>query len=82
MRRGQGQQDSCTRACSKIFVTNEKIQVGVNINAMRVRTKRLGYRGESRSFMAIPYKKDRALCSPTSALEKERMLSEELRNPD
>jgi len=33
--------------------------------------------------MAIPYKKDKALCSPTSALEfgKGRMLSEELRNP-
>jgi len=33
--------------------------------------------------IAIPYKKDKALCSPTSALEfgRERMLSEELRNP-
>ena len=30
---------------------------------------------------AIPYKKDKALCSPTSALEKKRMLSEELRSP-
>jgi hypothetical protein len=25
--------------------------------------------------MAMPYKKDNALCSPTSALEKKRMLS-------
>ena len=32
-------------------------------------------------IMAMPYEKDNALCSPTSALEKKRMLSEELRNP-
>jgi len=35
-------------------------------------------------IMAMPYKKDNTLCSPTSALEKKRMLSrlgEELRNP-
>jgi hypothetical protein len=36
------------------------------------------------NIMAKPYKKDNALCSPTSALKKKRMLShlgEELRNP-
>jgi hypothetical protein len=36
------------------------------------------------NIMAMPYKKDNALCSPTSALEKKWMLSrlgEELRNP-
>ena len=55
----------------------KKIRVGVN--EMRVRTKRLGCRGVK--IMAIPYKKDKALCSPTSALEKKRMLSKELRNP-
>jgi len=27
-------------------------------------------------IMAIPYKKDKALCSPTSALEKKRMNAE------
>ena len=42
----------------------EKIRVGVT--AIGVRTKCLGYRGES--IMAIP---DKALCSPTSALEIE-----------
>jgi hypothetical protein len=32
--------------------------------------------------MAMPYKKDNALCSPTSAWEKKQILSEELRNQD
>jgi hypothetical protein len=34
-------------------------------------------------ILTMPYKKDNTLCSPTSALEKERMLSrlgEKLRN--
>ena len=31
-------------------------------------------------IMAIPYKKGKAMCSPTSALLNERMLSEGLRN--
>jgi hypothetical protein len=55
---------------SKIFVMDVKIRVGVN--AM------LGYRGVK--IMAPPYKEDKILCSPTSALEKEQMLSKELRN--
>jgi hypothetical protein len=28
-------------------------------------------------IMAIPYEKDKALCSPTSALEKKQMASKE-----
>ena len=47
----------------------EKIRDGVT--AISVRTNRLGYRGES--IMAIP---DKALCSPTSALEIEGKNSE------
>jgi hypothetical protein len=44
--------------------------------------KRLGCRGESTGkIMAIPCKKNKALCSPTSALEKKRMRSGEPRNP-
>jgi hypothetical protein len=55
---------------SKIFVMDEKIGVGAN--------SVFGYRGVK--TMAIPYEVDKVLCSPTSALEKERMLSEELMN--
>ena len=32
--------------------------------------------------MTMPYKEDKALCSPTSALEKKRMLSEVLTDSD
>ena len=52
----------------------------MGVNAMSGRTKRLGYRGVR--IMATPYRKDKALCSPTGALEKKRMLSEELILPD
>jgi hypothetical protein len=46
----------------------KKIRVGVS--AMGVRTKCRGCRAESsRSCMAMPYKKDNTLCSPTSALK-------------
>jgi len=56
----------------------KKIRVGVNAMSMRMRRLRLGCRGVK--IMAVPYKKDEALCSPTSALKKKRMVSEELRN--
>jgi len=57
------------------------IKIRVAANAMSVRTKRLGCGGVK--IMAIPYKKDKGLCSPTSALEKKRINveREELRNP-
>ena len=73
MRQGQGQRDSCKSACSKII---KKIRVGVN--AMRVRTKRLGYRGESRQD-DVQERQGSVLTN--QCLGKERMLSEELKNP-
>ena len=48
--------------------------------SVRTNLERLGCRGGAK-IMAMPYEKDNALCSPTSALEKKRMLCEELRNP-
>ena len=53
----------------------EKIRVGVN--AMSMRTRRLGCRGVKSQDHDRALQ---ALCSPTSALEKKRMVSEELRN--
>jgi len=53
----------------------KKIQVGVNIDTMKVRTKRLGYRR-----VKIASEKGKALLT-NQCLGKERMLSEELRNP-
>jgi hypothetical protein len=49
----------------------------VGVNAVKVRTKN-GLQGE----VKMMYKKDKGLCSPTSALQKKQMRSEELRNPD
>ena len=52
-----------------MFVINKKDPSGpVGVSAS-MRMKRVGYRGAEISIMAIPDKKDKALCSPTSALE-------------
>jgi len=55
----------------------KKIRVGVN----EMRVRRNVWAAGGVKIMAIPYEKDKALCSPTSAFEKKRMLSKELRNP-
>jgi len=51
---------------------NEKDPSGRECNECANETS--GLQGGVR-IMAIPYKKDKALCSPTSALEKEQMLT-------
>jgi hypothetical protein len=54
--------------------------LGVGVDAMSANEKS-GLQGGVK-IMAMPYTKDNALCSPTSALEKKQMghLGEELRN--
>jgi hypothetical protein len=81
MPRGRrGQRDSRKSACSKIFVMNNPNGREPECNEGANKPSGLVQGGVK--IMAIPYKKDKALCSPTSALEKKsRMLSEELRNP-
>jgi hypothetical protein len=44
----------------------------VGVNAISVRTKMSGLQRRVK-IMAIPYKKDKALCSPTSALGRKRI---------
>jgi len=65
MQRGQGQRDSCKSAYSKIFVMNEKDPSGRECTVCEQNVWATGVK-----ILAIPYKKDKALCSPTSALER------------
>ena len=50
----------------RMFEVVKKFLVGVNTMSLSVRMKRLGCRRVK--IMAMPYKKDNTLCSPTSAL--------------
>ena len=61
------------------FVTNEKDLSGRECNDSKCANKRAGLERKSRSW---PYLQEKAVCSPTSALDigKERMLSEGLRS--
>jgi hypothetical protein len=56
-------------ACSKIFVMNEKDPSGRECNEC---ANGFGWATGGVEIMAMAYKKDKALCSPTSALESNK----------